>query len=198
MSKPKAGPRLLVVDDDPGVAQLASRALGRAGYSVSVAATGGAALEWLQKQEADLLLLDLKLPDIEASEIIERLGKLNRLPPFVIITGRGDERVAVEMMKSGARDYLVKDAQFLDFLPSAVSRVLNQIDQERKLAAAEEALRMSEERFRVALKTSQIMVFNQDSQLRYTWIQNAPGGPMEKTMIGKTDPQVFRRKTRTA
>jgi PAS domain S-box-containing protein len=191
MSKPKPAARLLVVDDDRGVRQLAAKALGREGYGVAAADSGAAALQWLEHHQADLLLLDLKLPDLEARDLVARLGRLKRLPPFLIITGQGDERVAVEMMKSGARDYLVKDADFLEFLPAAVARVLKQIEQERKLAAAEEALRMSEERFRVALKTSPIMVFNQDCQLHYTWIHNPPAGQTARTMLAKTDGQIF-------
>jgi PAS domain S-box-containing protein len=191
MSKAKAHPRLLVVDDDRGVAQLAARALGREGYSVETANSGESALKFLAKETVDLLLLDLRLDDLDASQIIERLNESSRRPPFLIITGHGDERVAVDMMKKGALDYLVKDASFLNALPAAVARVLNKIESERKLAAAEEALRLSEERFRVALRHSQIMVFNQDNQLRYTWIQNPPEGQTARSMLGKTDSQIF-------
>src|SRR5262249_33667972 len=63
-------------------------------------------------------------------------------PPFIIITGQGDERVAVEMMKRGARDYLVKDADFLEFVPAVVKRALEQLDKERRLAEAEEQVRL--------------------------------------------------------
>ena len=99
--------------------------------------------------------------------------------------------MAVEMMKSGALDYVVKGADFLEFLPSAVTRALHQVEKGRKLAAAEAALRLSEERFRVALKHSPVMVFNQDADLRYTWVHNAPVGLPEKDFIGKTDPEIF-------
>ena len=136
-------------------------------------------------------MLDLKLQDFDARQVIRQLSDLNRLPPFLIITGQGDERVAVEMMKSGARDYLVKGADFLEVLPSVVARVLAQIEQEGKLAAAEEALRLSEERFRVALKHSPIMVFNQDTGLRYTWVHNESVVQTGKDMLGKTDAELF-------
>ena len=61
--------------------------------------------------------------------------------PFVIITGRADVQTAVDMMKQGALDYLMKDAQFIDFLPSVVERALAQIDRERALREAENELR---------------------------------------------------------
>ncbi len=134
-----------------------------------------------------MLLLDLKLQDLDAVQIIRQLSEAGRLPPFLIITGQGDEKVAVEMMKSGARDYLVKSAEFLEALPSVVARELAQLEQETKLAAAEEALLLSEHRFRVALKNSAIMVFNQDADLRYTWVHNG----MIPGMVGKADAELY-------
>lgn len=188
-SRPNAG--ILIVDDDTGLLRLTARALGREGYSISTAASGQEAIAWLRENQPDLLLLDLKLQDTGAREIIAELTTLKRLPPFLIITGQGDEAVAVEMMKSGALDYLVKDKDFLDFLPSVVKRALQQVEQEQKLAAAERALALSEERFRVALKNSPIMVFSQDGELRYTWVHNVPAGQAEADFLGKTDADIF-------
>ncbi|HYF35064.1 MAG TPA: hypothetical protein VD994_07210 [Prosthecobacter sp.] len=73
----------------------------------------------------------------------DRAATLKRPVPFVVITGQGDERVAVEMMKRGALDYLVKDGQFLDLVPIVVQRTLAQLDRKARLTAAEGALRAS-------------------------------------------------------
>jgi signal transduction histidine kinase len=136
---------ILVVDDDPGVLRLAKRALERANFRVSAVASGTEALEWLAEHSADLLLLDLKLTDIEAGEVIERLATSERRPGFMIITGQGDERVAVEMMQRGALDYVVKDRDFLEFLPTRVGKVMEQIAKERRLQQLErEVLQISE------------------------------------------------------
>lgn len=191
MSPSATGATLLVVDDDRGLLRLAAKTLEREGFLVATADSGAQAIELLQKNEPDLLLLDLKLQDFDARKVLDRLSELGRLPHFVIITGQGDERVAVEMMKSGARDYLVKNNEFLEALPSVVKRVLGQIAQETKLAAAESALRLSEERFRVALKISPIMVFNQDAEMRYTWVHNESVVQTGKEMLGHTDAEVF-------
>ncbi len=190
MSQPKPAAQLLVVDDDRGLLLLAAKALEREGYAVATAASGIEAVIWLTKNQPDLLLLDLKLQDGDARQIIRQLSELGRLPPFLIITGQGDERVAVEMMQGGARDYLIKGADFLELLPTVSARVLARLEQERKLAAAEEALRVSEERFRVALKNSPIMVFNQDTDLRYTWVHNESVLEMGKDMLGQTDTEL--------
>ena len=86
----------------------------------------------------------MKLQDIGGKELVDYLTVNDRSVPFVIMTGQGDERVAVAMMKRGAMDYLVKDVDFLQFVPEVVRRALGQLERDRKLAAAEEALRRSE------------------------------------------------------
>src|SRR6185369_13759290 len=93
---------VFVVDDDHGLLRLIERALGREGFCTASADSGQRALEWLAQNRADLMLLDLKLQDIEGQELVTRLAEANLCPPFIIITGQGDERVAVEMMKRGA------------------------------------------------------------------------------------------------
>src|ERR1022692_2563544 len=132
MSKHKPAATLLIVDDDLGLLRLAAKTLEREGCSVATAASGKEAIAWLEENRPDLLLLDLKLPDFDARQVIRQLSDLNRLPPFLIITGQGDERVAVELMKGGARDYLVKGADFLQLLPAVAARALGQIEQEGK------------------------------------------------------------------
>src|SRR5258706_567969 len=108
---------VLIVDDDQGLLRLIRKALQREGFSTAIADSGRAALDWLAHHHAALMLLDLKLDDIQGSELIERIQQLGPPPPFIIITGQGDERVAVNMMKRGAIDYLVKDVDFLQFVP---------------------------------------------------------------------------------
>jgi PAS domain S-box-containing protein len=187
------GASILIADDDPGLLRLTGRILGREGFRVSTAASGAETIAWLEKDQPDLLLLDLKLNDADARNMISRLRESDRLPDFVIITGQGDERVAVEMMKHGALDYLVKDADFLDLLPARVHRVIEQIERVRKLEAAERDLRLSEQRFRVALEDSPITVFNQDAQLRYTWMHNPFPARTHRDHIGRTDEDLFSR-----
>lgn len=130
-------PVIFVVDDDEGLSRLIERSLRREGYQAETAISGKDALAWLEEHEPCLMLLDLKLADLNATELVERLQAKGRLVPFVIITGQGDERVAVDMMKRGALDYIVKDGQFLELVPTVVHRSLAQVDREKRLAAAE-------------------------------------------------------------
>ncbi|MEN9575242.1 MAG: hypothetical protein RL514_3097 [Verrucomicrobiota bacterium] len=144
MSAPAQPATVFVVDDDHGLVRLVERALQRAGHTSASATSGRDAIRWLGTHRPTLLLLDLKLRDLEAPELISQLETLGRTVPFLVITGQGDERVAVDMMKRGALDYVVKDAQFLDHLPAVVQRALAQIERDHRLAAAEEALRHNE------------------------------------------------------
>src|SRR4051812_8666847 len=92
-------------------------ALQREGWEAEGFASGEEALSRLQTHGTDLLLLDLKLGDLPALELVERLRQNGRAFPFVIVTGHGDERTAVEAMKNGALDYVMKDAGMLELLP---------------------------------------------------------------------------------
>lgn len=138
-------PTLFIVDDDAGMVRLAEKALQREGFRTASALSGKEAIVWLARNRADLMLLDLKLQDIEGKELIRHLGEIKRRVPFIIITGQGDERVAVDMMKRGALDYLVKDVDFLQFVPEVVRRALTQLETEKRLVAAEQARERLEE-----------------------------------------------------
>ena len=123
---------ILVVEDDEGLNHLIRKNLRREGYQTTFALNGGDALFKISEDENILLLLDYGLPDMTGKQVVEKLITKHRVP-FVVMTGQGDERVAVEMMKLGARDYIVKDARFMDLLPIVVRRVLKQLGTESRL-----------------------------------------------------------------
>ncbi|HYV30540.1 MAG TPA: response regulator [Candidatus Binatia bacterium] len=137
-------PTVLVVDDNDGLVRLIQKALEREGFSAVAADSGKEAIQWLARNRAELMLLDLKLPDIEGKALVDHLAQIRRAVPFIVITGQGNERVAVDMMKSGALDYLVKDVDFIEFVPTVVRRALEQLEKDRRLAAAQAALEQSQ------------------------------------------------------
>src|SRR6266542_2846028 len=157
---------VLIVDDDRGLLRLVEKSLRREGFTTATAASGREAIAWLKGHSADLLLLDLKLQDIEGKELIAHLAEIQRSFPFIIITGQGDERVAVEMMKRGALDYLVKDVQFQEFLPTVVRRALGHLQKEKRLAAAEAALKKEHAFISAVLDTSGALVVVLDREGR--------------------------------
>ncbi len=131
-----APPRILVVDDDEGLLVLMAEALEAEGYVVATAPSGRAALRRLEAGGTDLLVLDLKLADVDALGLVQRLGEGPARVPFIVVTGQGDERVAVDVMKRGALDYVMKESAMLDLLPAVVRRALDTVARERALAAA--------------------------------------------------------------
>jgi PAS domain S-box-containing protein len=146
--------RILVVDDDEGFLILLAETLRAEGYVVDTADSGALALAQLVEQPPDLMLLDLKLKDVGGPALVERLRQIDARVPFVVVTGQGDEKVAVEVMKQGALDYVMKNTALLDLLPEVVRRALAATAQERALTAAQASLRESVERFSAAVRAT--------------------------------------------
>ena len=99
-----AAPSVLVVEDDPGIAEPLMRGLERAGYAVRAAVTGSQALS---AAPADVVLLDLGLPDADGLDICRRLAARGG-SAILVVTARGDESDRVAALDEGADDYLVK------------------------------------------------------------------------------------------
>ncbi|WP_319482187.1 response regulator [uncultured Draconibacterium sp.] len=136
--------KIIVIDDDEGLSSLLNKRLKRAGFQTKSVFTGKDALSAIELDSNQILLLDYKLPDMTGKELIEKLAKnVHKLPPFFIMTGFGDEQIAVEMMKLGARDYIIKDADFIDILIEKIKRECLIIEEQNKLFKAEKALKES-------------------------------------------------------
>jgi len=132
--------QVLVVDDDEGLCHLIIKALQKNGYEALGVSSGKDAIVYVTQNPDILILLDQTLPDMTGRDIIETLSIENRKVDFIMMTGQGDERLAVEMMKLGARDYLIKDTGLLDFLPGVIKRVMQTIETENRLIETEKAL----------------------------------------------------------
>ena len=136
---------ILIVEDDAGLSELIKEAIEEIGCISACAFSAESAFSYLESHSPDLAILDYRLPDMNAKEFISELEKHNKIvPPFIVSTGQGDERIAVQMMKLGARDYIVKDRYFLEMLPDVIKRVCNEIENENKRKRAEDDLKDSE------------------------------------------------------
>lgn len=130
--------RLLLVEDSLDVAQLTQEYLEMQGvYKVDTVAYAADFWSRLTAQEYDALLLDYNLPDGNGLEILEKLTDQGIKTPAVIITGRGDERVAAKTVQAGAADYVIKTGNYLDILPEVLSRVVERAKLKRALEEAE-------------------------------------------------------------
>ncbi len=170
---PSAPPRILIVEDDAGLAELFSDLLTQDGALCTHVESARLCLDWLATQRADLLLIDYSLPDLLAPALVEALRDAGRLQPFIVVTGHGDERVAVAMMKLGARDYLVKDSLVLERLPTVVQRTLQELENERRLAASDAALRLETQRADQYFENAAVMMLVLDRTGRVQRINHA-------------------------
>lgn len=139
---------ILVIEDDKILSQLIQKILKREGYEVLSANDTSSAHKLLKDFPNCLLLLDYVLPDKQASEFICELKNNNTPCPFIIFTGHGDEKIAVNMMKLGAYDYIVKDSSFLEILATAIKKTERQLLTELKLERALQEIKHSEEKYR--------------------------------------------------
>jgi two-component system KDP operon response regulator KdpE len=98
---------VLVVEDDPSMAEIVATALRARGYDVDIASTGEQALSKVSLNEVDLVILDLGLPDIDGAEVCLRLRRWFR-NPIVVLSADGDEERKVAALEGGADDYVTK------------------------------------------------------------------------------------------
>ena len=137
LATPDKPSHLLVVDDDEGLLILMAETLRSEGYVVDTVRSATSARAWLDQHAPDLMFLDLKLPDGNGPALVASLQRDRTTVPFVVVTGQGDEKVAVEVMKQGALDYVMKDTGLLDRLPAVAKRALHAVAQEQALRAAQ-------------------------------------------------------------
>jgi two-component system KDP operon response regulator KdpE len=106
---PRAGPlRVLIVDDEPAIVRFLRPSLESQGYIVSTAADARTALDVVRKGAADLLVLDLGLPDMDGLDVVERIRESGAALPIIILSSREKESAKVEALDRGADDYLTK------------------------------------------------------------------------------------------
>ena len=138
--------QILIVEDNVAFGELIADTLRDEGYICHNSTSGAGALVWLSNHSAALIILDYTLPDMSGDTFISAMGSQGVTAPFIVVTGRDDSELAVQMIKHGASDFVVKDTTMLDRLPVVVVRTLLDAEVSRRLASAEEALKKSQAR----------------------------------------------------
>jgi two-component system cell cycle sensor histidine kinase/response regulator CckA len=140
-------PKILIVDDDPRMSDSLRILLGSEGYEMQTRHNGREALEAVSKNDFDLVLLDLVLPDMKGMEIMDHINRQEPEIFVIVITGHASSESAIDSLKRGAFDYIRKPFEHEE-LSKAVKNALKQKALIRERKRAQEALRKSEERYR--------------------------------------------------
>ena len=134
------GKSILIVDDDELMRSFLSTILIEEGYRVEEASDGKTALVGILSTGFDLVITDLKMPDMSGLELMNRGKKANPETRWIIITAYGSIGNAVEAMKAGAADYLTKPFQSPDELRHVIKRVLREAEAEQTISLLSEEL----------------------------------------------------------
>uniref|UniRef100_UPI003FF14C80 sigma-54-dependent transcriptional regulator n=1 Tax=Candidatus Cryptobacteroides bacterium TaxID=3085639 RepID=UPI003FF14C80 len=100
--------KILIVDDERAIRNSLSEILSDEGYNVEVAEDGPTAIEMAEKERYDVIFCDIKMPNMEGTEVLEKLRKDGIDSAIIMISGHGDIETAVECIKKGAFDFIQK------------------------------------------------------------------------------------------
>ena len=146
---------ILIIDDNVGFAENLKDILVEQHYRVSLATDGISAIDINRKQEFDLVLIDINLPDIFGLDLVEKMSALAPRQEYIIITGHGTLEIAVEAVKQ-------KKIVSFEMKPLDIHHLLSLINQIKERKNAADALRLSEEKFRTIIENGQPIVFMLD------------------------------------
>jgi len=130
--------KILVIDDDPVVAKSCHRVLTAEGYKVDTALSAQNGLERALQNDFDLVITDLRMPDLDGMEVVRRIAGEKPFTPVVVITGYGTIQSAVEATKLGAHEYVEKP-----FTPELLLQVVDEllkVDEEKPQESREARL----------------------------------------------------------
>ncbi len=155
-------PRILYVDDDAALCRLVQRDLARHGYDVVIAAsaTEGERLVATDEEGFDAICLDHFMPDQDGLATMSRLKARPGMPPVVFVTGSDEGRLAIQALRDGAADYVIKEArpEFLGLLRSAIEGAIEREALRRQAELAHQAALEARDRAEELARERQILL----------------------------------------
>ncbi|HLP48011.1 MAG TPA: sigma-54 dependent transcriptional regulator, partial [Candidatus Kapabacteria bacterium] len=123
--------KILVIDDDPSIRNMLAIVLKKTGYDVTCTDSGKTSLEKLKKESFDLIISDIKMPDINGIDLLKKIKSITPEIPVIMITAYASANDAVEAMKLGAEDYVTKPFN-LDELKIIIDRAIYKTNIEKE------------------------------------------------------------------
>lgn len=192
-------PRILIVDDDPEAVRLITKRLQPEGYQLDIAHTGEEGLEKALSTTVDLVLLDIKLPGMDGLDVLTRIKSRHPEIGVIMMTAYGSEKIAVEALKRGADDYLIKPLDEGEPM-STVRQSLEKIRRRREVENAAGKLRQSaspdmeeKERLIQELRQSSIALMDQYNRLLSAEEQNRAYAERLEQMVDERTEDLRRR-----
>lgn len=167
----QAPPHILVMEDDISVAKGLEMVLTEEGYDVYLAGTGGLALEAFKQKRYDLLVADLRLPDMDGMEVIKKVKAEKPDTEVVVITGYGTTDTAVEAMKLGAHDFLPKPFTEEQIKASIGDALKEHVSETTEVVAPETMAEV-----RLIQKREVIQVLNRTAEDKDFWVDLMENG----------------------
>ncbi|WP_297057868.1 response regulator transcription factor [Thermosulfurimonas sp.] len=180
----KAGLRVLIVEDEPDVAELERLAFEREGFRVEVADSAARALERLRYAVPDLVILDLMLPDLDGLEILKYLRFREELSgvPVIVVSARGEEVDRVLGFELGADDYVVKPFSPRELVLRAKAVLKRVRRQEGPRVLTYGPLVLYEDQFRVEVEGQEVKLTPTEFRLLATLL-SAPGKVFSREVL---------------
>src|SRR5690606_37564437 len=182
-------PRVLVVDDEKFIRDILADFLTMEGYAVRTAEDGAQALSELSHSTFDLIISDLKMPKMGGLDLLQHVGQLQPEALTVIMTGFGTVETAIDAMKQGAYDYILKP-----FKVEEIVHVVQRGLEKKRLATENLRLREALSLYKVSeaiaasLSLDEVMATVTDSALNevradvvFTWLDNSEGGHVHRS-----------------
>ena len=142
---------VLIIEDDIILNRAVERSLTNLGYNCKSFSGGAEFTSFASKPRGakrPLLLLDYLLPDMDAFQLLSELKSMDIDWPFIVMTGYGDEKTAVELMKLGAIDYIIKDDLLIKHLSKTIYQAIQKIEITEKLELSRQELFYTAEKLR--------------------------------------------------
>jgi PAS domain S-box-containing protein len=159
--------KILIIEDEPGLNKLIQNLLKHEGFTAEGVFSGNEAVEWVKNNPENLLIIDYLLSDMTALDLVEKLESENLKFNFIVLTGMQDQRIAIELLRKGARDYIIKDSNFIDIIINVLRKTISQIENEKKLEIANKKIMEQNELLTNLISHLPNYIYWKDNNLNY-------------------------------